>query len=133
MYKSNSLWDQEQDRYDSSIANEIGGGYNSNDKYSSDDKYKGESSGNYNSNEEQEEQKKEEKSEFEQTVDENLPKKNEEKEEENPWEVGRKAVANEIKQGMGNVKKEVNKKTKSSIEEAIAKAIKEEKEVIHLD
>ncbi|MFH1642696.1 MAG: hypothetical protein ABIC04_07420 [Nanoarchaeota archaeon] len=131
MYKNNSLWDQEQDKYDKTPVGEISGSYKDKSDYQNASEYnKKESSADYNKHEKHKE-KKEEKSEFEKQVDDNLPHKKYEKKEDAD-EIVRKKAAQEIHKNMHNEKAKPNKKTVKSIEEAINNAIKEEKEVVRL-
>ena len=129
MYRSSSLWDQEQDKYDSAIR-EITGQYHGDEKYSGKE-------GDYTSGDKQDDYikkedkdgKKEDKSEFEEKVDSNLPHKKYDKKDGGNSEV-RTQVAKEINQGIQEEQKKPGKKSSKSIEDAIKKAIEEEKEVI---
>ena len=109
MYKSKSLWDQEQDKYDNHTGEVTGdyhaaGKYDKNQDYTSDDK----SNEDYTKKEEQEGKKEEEKSEFEKQVDDNLPQKKYDKKEED-GEVVRKKAAEEINRGIQEEKTKINK------------------------
>ena len=91
-------------------------------------------SGGYKAKEEEDEKRKEELSEFEKQLEGEQEKKEEHKEADEEF-IKRKA-ADEIKVEMDQFdgqKIEEKKKNKGNIDEAIEKAIKEEKEVIHLD
>ncbi len=124
MYKSNSLWDQEQERYEATGS--PGQGYHGAD-YHSGEKYQENPGEEYQKDEAAE--VRTEKSDFEKTVDDNIPKY--EKKEQGI--VIEKAAA-EIRQEMEQETEKVNKNSSSirSIEEAINKAMKEQKEVVRL-
>ncbi|MFH2028385.1 MAG: hypothetical protein ABIJ08_04565 [Nanoarchaeota archaeon] len=135
MYKSNSLFDQEMDRYDNMASGEISEGYHSADKYSGNasDNYSGNPSSEYKKNEGHEESKKE-KSEFERKIEDNLPKQEKKEDEKNQDNIVINKVAEEIRGSMQQETKKINKNSISarSIEDAINKAIQDEKDVIHL-
>lgn len=134
MYKGHSIWDEEEDKYDNHTG-EISGDYHGGGKgdYRKQEDYasnEGKSDEDYAKRQEEEEKKKE-KSEFEKKVDDNLPQKKYAK-KESPEEAVRKKAAEEIGREMEGEKRKVNKNSKSSksIEDAIKKAVEEEKEVI---
>jgi len=142
-YKSHSLWDEEKDKYDIDTG-APGGGYRSSDGSKSDEyqsslKYdKNEQDDVYGSKDKEEDKdkkkKEKEKSEFEKALDEHDPRKKYQKKEDEE-EVVKKKAAEEVFREMEKEKQKVNQNSKSSktIEDAINKAVKEEKEVIHLN
>ena len=120
MYKGHSIWDDEQEKK-YAAAKQV-----KQIDYSKSDEYKAGQS-DYVRGEKAEDNK--EASEFEKQIEENLPKKQEAKEEH--AEIVKK-VADELRQGP-EIKHAAPKQTAhKSIEEAINKAIKQEKEVIRL-
>ena len=117
-HESHSLFMEEEQKYASS-------NYNSKDDPFSMD---------YKTKEEDEEKRKEEMTDFEKQIEEGQGKKYENKELDS--EAIKRKAAEEINKGMSQFDgKEIKKKekNKSSIEEAIEKAVKEEKEVFTLD
>jgi len=131
MYKSHSIWDEEKDKYEHSTGKpEKGADYHNKADYAAGEHG---SSDVYNTAKKEDDKHKKDKSEFERQVDDNLPQKKYEK-KENEDDVIRAKAAEEIRKGMDAEKTKVNKtsSTSKSIEDAIKKAIKEEKEVIRL-
>jgi hypothetical protein len=126
-YKGHSIWDEEEDKYAAiKDQTEITQDYSGNDDYNSSD---AKSDYNTGADEEKEEEKKEkELTEFEKTIEKNNPSKQEEGEEKG---ITTKA-AEELFGGTDDKPKEKRAKTKD-IEDAIKKAIKEEKELIFID
>ena len=129
MYKGHSLWDQEQDKYDGPIDKEEGPGYKNQANYDASD----EQSDVYNSQKTDEENKKKDE---EKGIEKELAKeeKKYESKEASEEDVKKKAASDvfeEKKRGID--KKGKNKKAHKSIEDAINKAIKEEKELIYMD
>jgi len=136
MYKSHSIWDEEQERqekYANTPADREGGieEYHHQGDYASRDS---DQSDVYNAGKAEEGKKKEEeKTGIEKEVT-DQEKKYEKREEATEEDIKRKA-ASEVREGGKKEDKEENKKKKEhkSIEDAINKAMKEEKEVIYID
>lgn len=133
-YKGHSLWDQEQDRYDAIGSDMPGAGYDSNSAYDSGASTNDYMSSDYKTGEGEDEEKEEiEKSEFEKTIEENFLENKEGQEEQDDEQITKKA-AEEIMLGKdGDDKPMIKRKESKSIEEAISKAIKKEKELIYVD
>lgn len=135
MYRGHSIWDEEQEkqeRYANIIIDGEGhrGGYHHNGDYASRD----EQSDVYNKGKAEGREKKEKEVEgIEKDVMEQ-EKKYEKKGEAGDEEIKRKA-ASEVHEGTKKESKEEkkDKKAHKSIEDAINKAMKEEKEVIYVD
>jgi len=129
MYKSHSIWDEEQERQDDYVA-----GSDEDDRvYKSQADYNS-GSGDYNSGTAEDEGKKEEATGIEKDVNDEV-KKYDKKEEASDEDVKKKA-ASEVRGGKvseSDDSKKKKKKDHKSIEDAINKAMKEEKELIYVD
>ena len=127
MYKSHSIWDEEQDKYDS-IVNEK---QDSPDYHDNKDYASNEQSNVYSSEKAKEEENKKEATGIEKEVT-KQEKKYEKKEDSGEEDIKKKA-ASEIHDSTRNEDdSSKKKKTYKSIEDAINKAIKEEKELIYM-
>jgi len=127
-YKGHSIWDEEEDKY-AAIKDQT----EVHQDYSNDDYNSSEAKSDYNTGAGEEVEKKEGKkekglTEFEKTIEDNNPSKQKEEGEE---QITTKA-AEELFGGTDDTPKEKRAKTKD-IEDAIKKAIKEEKELIFID
>ncbi|MBU1704963.1 MAG: hypothetical protein KJ922_06370 [Nanoarchaeota archaeon] len=121
-YKGHSIWDEEQDKYES--------GKHDKDvsvDYSKSDDYHGNAKSDYHTGE-TEEKKEKELTPFEKAIEENNPKKYDKKEDESIT----KKAADQVFTGVEETPKQRKAKTKD-IEDAIRKAMKEEKELIFID
>lgn len=129
MYKSHSIWDEEQEKYENLPVHKDG------------DKAEYKNQRDYNAGEDQsdvydskrgddEKKKKEDAKGIEKEVEKET-KKYEKKEDATEDDIKKKA-ADEIRQGSSTSDKPKSKKEHKSIEDAINKAMKEEKEVIYM-
>tara|TARA_Y100000310_G_scaffold281263_1_gene301620 strand:- start:474 stop:860 length:387 start_codon:yes stop_codon:yes gene_type:complete len=127
MYKSNSLWDQEQDKYDSSIGNE------SHIDYQESGTYDGNSQSDVYSAEKGEDEKKNKEAKGIEKEVEKQEKKYEKREDATEEDVKKKAASEVHSEGQKKDDTKKDKKSHKSIEDAINKAMKEEKELVYVD
>ncbi len=132
MYKSNSIWDEEEKRQEKYNATP-GKDKNSPDYHGQKDYASGESQSDvYNSNKAKEENKKKEATGIEKEV--KKEEKKYEKRENASEEDIKKKAASEVHDSTKNQGDDSKKKKEhKTIEDAINKAMKEEKELIYVD
>ncbi|MBW2989774.1 hypothetical protein KY358_05660 [Candidatus Woesearchaeota archaeon] len=132
MYKGHSIWDQEQERherYDNVAAgrDKANPGYGSNEAYSSESRQ----DDIYNTEKGEKEKEKEGSKGIEKELDQE--KKYSSKDKLSEEDIRKKAASELHKEGIEAKKSKKNKKEHKSIEDAINKAMEEEKEMIYVD